>query len=51
MRVLMAMAEGDDVAFSMPGYPQVIYRFRRTGAEVTISVRPTGGAETVAAGL
>lgn len=51
MRVRMAMGEGDDVAFSMPGYPQVIYRFRRSGSELTVSVRPTGVAPAVAAGL
>ena len=39
MRVVMALGDGDDVAFSMPGYPQVLYRFLRTGGDVTVSVR------------
>jgi hypothetical protein len=39
MRIVMALAEGDDVAFAMPGYPQALYRFTRSGAAVTASVR------------
>ena len=27
-----------DVAFSMPGYPQALYRFVRAGDAVTVSV-------------
>jgi hypothetical protein len=40
MRIVMALAEGDDVAFAMPGYPQALYRFVRAGDAVTVSVRP-----------
>jgi hypothetical protein len=40
MRTVMALADGDDVAFAMPGYPEALYRFRRSGEEVTVSVRP-----------
>ena len=40
MRIVMALGEGDDVAFAMPGYPQALYRFVRSGEDVTVSVRP-----------
>jgi hypothetical protein len=39
MRIVMALGDGDDVAFSMPGYPQALYRFLRAGDAVTVSVR------------
>jgi hypothetical protein len=39
MRVVMALGDGDDVAFAMPGYLQALYRFRRAGDKVTVSVR------------
>jgi hypothetical protein len=39
MRIVMALGDGDDVAFSMPGYPEALYRFVRAGAAVTASVR------------
>jgi hypothetical protein len=38
-RIVMALGDGDDVAFAMPGYPEALYRFARAGAAVTISVR------------
>jgi hypothetical protein len=40
MRIVMALGDGDDVAFAMPGHPQALYRFVRTGESVTVSVRP-----------
>jgi hypothetical protein len=40
MRVVMAMADGDNVAFSMPGFSQALYRFTRSGGRVVVSVRP-----------
>jgi hypothetical protein len=39
MRVVMALGDGDDVAFAMPGYLQALYRFTRAGDKVTVSVR------------
>jgi hypothetical protein len=39
MRVVMAMGDGDDVAFAMPGFQQALYRFRREAGTVTVSVR------------
>lgn len=38
-RVVVALGDGDAVAFSVPGYPQAVYRFARTGAAVSVSVR------------
>jgi hypothetical protein len=40
MRVVMGLGDGDDVGFAMPGYPQALYRFVRSGDAVTVSVRP-----------
>jgi hypothetical protein len=37
MRVVMGLAEGDSVAFSMPGYQDSFYAFSRSGEEVTVS--------------
>jgi hypothetical protein len=39
MRVVMALGDGDDVAFAMPGHPGALYRFTRSGEAVTVSVR------------
>jgi len=39
LRIVMALDDGDDVAFAMPGYMEALYSFRRHGASVTISVR------------
>lgn len=39
MRIVMALGDGDDVSFAMPGYTEALYRFRRDGSAVTISVR------------
>ena len=39
MRIVMALGDGDDVAFAMPTYPEALYRFVRAGASVTVSVR------------
>jgi hypothetical protein len=48
MRIVMALSEGDDVAFSMPGYPDALYRFTRTGSTVAVSVRPVERVEAAA---
>ena len=39
MRIVMVLRDGDDVAFAMPGYIEALYRFRRDGTAVTVSVR------------
>ena len=39
MRVVMAMADGDDLAFAMPGFREALYRFHRDAGIVTVSVR------------
>lgn len=36
-RVVMALADGDSVAFAMPGYQDGLYAFSRAGATVTAS--------------
>ena len=51
MRIVVVLAEGDDVAFAMPGYPEARYRFVRSGESVTVSVRPTVRAEPELAGF
>jgi hypothetical protein len=44
MRIVMALGDGDDVAFAMPGHPQSLYRFVRAGDSITVSVRPVPSA-------
>lgn len=51
MRLEMALGDGDDVTVSVPGYPQVVYRFLRNGGDVTVSVRRVPGIGPLAAGL
>lgn len=36
-RVVMGLADGDSVAFSMPGYRDTLYAFSRSGEEVSVS--------------
>ncbi|MGX9176738.1 hypothetical protein [Mesorhizobium sp. BHbdii] len=36
-RVVMGLADGDSVAFSMPGHRGPLYAFSRSGDEVTVS--------------
>ncbi|TIP79583.1 MAG: hypothetical protein E5X60_37760, partial [Mesorhizobium sp.] len=36
-RVVMGLADGDSVAFSMPGHRGPLYAFSRSGEEVTVS--------------
>ena len=48
MRTVMALADGDDVSFAMPGFQQALYRFRREGATVTVSVREVATRQAVA---
>ena len=50
MRIVMALGDGDDVAFAMPGYPDSLYRFARSGEALTVSVRPVRPAR-IPAGL
>ena len=38
MRVVVLLSEGDDVAFSMPGYRSALYRFERSDEVVDVSV-------------
>ncbi len=51
MRVVMALAEGDDVAFAMPGFEGALYRFSRAGDAVSVSVRDVGTGRRAVAGL
>ena len=51
LRIIMALGDGDDVAFAMPGYPEARYRFVRSGQEVTASVRAVRVTGSVPAGL
>lgn len=37
LRVVMGLADGDSVAFSMPSHQDSLYAFSRSGEEVTIS--------------
>ena len=37
LRVVMGLADGDSVAFSMPGYPGSLYAFSRSAEKVTVS--------------
>lgn len=37
LRVVMGLADGDSVAFSMPGHHDSLYEFSRSGKEVTVS--------------
>ena len=43
MRVVMLLADGDDVAFAMPGHLGVLYRFLRRGPALSVSVRRVDG--------
>jgi hypothetical protein len=51
LRIVMALGDGDDVAFAMPGYPDARYRFVRSGPHVTASVRAVRLSGAVPAGL
>jgi hypothetical protein len=51
MRVVMALADGDDVAFAMPGFQEALYRFRRDAGTVTVSVREARPLTGAVAGL
>jgi hypothetical protein len=37
LRVVMGLADGDSVAFSMPGHQDSLYAFSRSGEKVTVS--------------
>jgi hypothetical protein len=37
LRVVMRLADGDSVAFSMPGHQDSLYAFSRSGEEVKVS--------------
>jgi len=51
MRVVMALGDGDDLAFAMPGFRQALYRFRREAGTVNVSVRAVRPAGGTVAGL
>lgn len=34
--LIMAMQDGDDVTFALPGHPETLYNFQRTGAILTV---------------
>ncbi len=40
-RLRMALGDGDDVSFGLPGLSGASYRFTRTGAVVSVSAKPT----------
>lgn len=42
LRLVMQLADGDAVSFSLPGSPGTTYRFGRRGSAVTVSAVPTG---------
>lgn len=46
MRVVMALADGDDVSFAMPGFQEALYRFHRAGGAVMVSVRQVPPRQT-----
>jgi len=46
MRVVMGLADGDEVAFAMPGYQEALYRFTRSGETVIVSMLPVDRAGT-----
>jgi hypothetical protein len=37
LRVVMGLADGDSVAFSLPGHQDSLYAFSRSGEKVTVS--------------
>ena len=47
MRIVVNLVEGENVSFSMPGYPAALYRFARNAGVVDASVDMT--SESVAA--
>jgi hypothetical protein len=49
--IVIVLADGDEVAFAVPGYPQARYSFVRNGGEVTASVRPVLSAESRVTGF
>jgi hypothetical protein len=51
MRIVMALAEGDAVAFAMPGFLDALYRFSRDGGAVTASVGAPARPRRIMAGL
>ncbi len=46
----LALEDGDAVYLTLPGYPQVLYRFSRSGALVTMSAHAVSALRPVAAG-
>ncbi|RUU13426.1 hypothetical protein EOD23_04530 [Mesorhizobium sp. USDA-HM6] len=47
MRVVMALADRDSVAFSMPGYLDSLYAFSRSGEKVTVSTETAAHLQKV----
>nr|WP_029350365.1 hypothetical protein [Mesorhizobium ciceri] len=46
-RVVMALADGDPVAFSMPGHRGPLYAFSRSGEEVTVATATHSRADAL----
>lgn len=42
-RLVMALADGDDVTFALPARPGTLYRFARTGEVVSVTAVPADG--------
>lgn len=41
--LIMALREGDDVTFALPGHAEVLYNFERVGGIVTVTDKPADG--------
>ncbi|WP_299843226.1 hypothetical protein [uncultured Paracoccus sp.] len=39
-RLVMALSDGDDVSFSLPGHEETLYNFQRVGSIVTVTGEP-----------
>ncbi|MBP7240667.1 hypothetical protein [Amaricoccus sp.] len=48
MRIVLPLSDGDAAAFAMPGHAEAVYRFRRAGAAVTVSVDAAPAREGMA---
>lgn len=43
-RIVMALGDGDAVAFALPGQPGTLYSFARAGSQIRIGADPAAGA-------
>lgn len=39
-RLIMALQDGDDVSFALPGHAETLYNFQRTGSILTVTGAP-----------